>query len=42
MSIIEVQNKSFQGLALDMTKILHLLERLQARELRDAKHRVKA
>lgn len=40
-SIVEVQNKSFQGLADDMVKILHLLERLQNRELRDAQQRAK-
>lgn len=42
VSVIEVQNKSFAGLALDMTKILHLLERLQARELRETKRRMEA
>jgi hypothetical protein len=40
IAMTTVHENAFKGLALDMTKILHLLERLQARELRDAKRRV--
>lgn len=40
LKMVDAQATAFKGLALDMTKILHLLERLQARELRDAKARM--
>lgn len=36
---LKAQTTAFKGVALDMTKILHLLERLQSRELRDMKKR---
>lgn len=39
--IVDSQSKAFRALAADMVKVLHLLERLQARELADAKKRAK-
>jgi hypothetical protein len=41
-TLIDAQATAFKGIAADMVKILHLLERLQARELREAKHRAEA
>lgn len=38
-AFLQAQTTAFKGVALDMTKILHLLERLQARELRELKNR---
>lgn len=39
--MVDGQSKAFRALAADMVKVLHLLERLQARELADAKKRLK-
>lgn len=40
--LVKAQEIAFKGIALDMTKVLHLLERLQARELRDLKKRARS
>lgn len=40
--LVDAQATAFKGIALDMTKVLHLLERLQARELREAKRRAQS
>jgi hypothetical protein len=41
-SIEEVQKKTFTGLAADMLKVVHLLDRLQSRELREMQRRAGA